>query len=49
MELGWLSFAEELIERIDDRFGRPAAWASAIVLVAAPLTVVVAVLWWAFS
>jgi len=42
----FISMAEALIHHVDDRFGRAAAWAVAVVLVAAPVALIVgAVIW----
>ncbi|HEX7849720.1 MAG TPA: hypothetical protein VF485_08315 [Sphingomonas sp.] len=45
-DIVFISLAETLIHHVDDRFGRAAAWAVAVVLVVVPVALVVgAVIW----
>ena len=48
-DIVFITFAETVIHRVDDRFGRAAAWAVAIALVILPIAVIAGAAIWLTS
>jgi hypothetical protein len=46
MELLITAFAESIVQYVDDRFGRAAAWVASLVVLALLLGFAVGLVWW---